>query len=204
MSKPPAKTPSTLNGWLDGVREEDPAHVRVYWGLADGGRDPSAWPNHLDLGNHTNGDLAAVLSYLTEGTVYYYRLYARDSSQGVWASTTEHFTAQATVVTFQEGDLWRYFEGYTFPGKTWNALDFNDQDWLEGPTGIGYGDGDDQTVVDMERKYITLYMRRYFQVDDPNGVVQMRFTVDYDDGFVAFINGREPLLLRREECQNSR
>ena len=61
-----------------------------------------------------------------------------------------------------------------------------------GPTGIGYDDSDDATVLsDMRYNYITVYMRYSFNVDLPADVSGLDFTVDYDDGFVAYINGQE-------------
>ena len=96
------------------------------------------------------------------------------------------------VSVIQEGDTWRYFRGTSFPGATWNAWVFDDSGWLVGDTGIGYGDGDDNTVLnDMRGSYITVYMRRQFTIADASTVAVLEFIVDYDDGFVAFINGVE-------------
>jgi PKD repeat protein len=93
---------------------------------------------------------------------------------------------------FGEGDDWRYFEGTSFPGAAWATLAFDDSTWEIGPTGIGYGDGDDATVLSgMQGAYITLYMRRAFSVTDPGTISSLVFDVDYDDGFVAYLNGTE-------------
>ena len=102
----------------------------------------------------------------------------------------------APTTIFAAGDDWKYFKGTSFPGSDWNTIGFNDNAWLTGPSGIGYGDGDDATVLsDMENNYITVYMRKTFTVTDPDLVSGLNFTVDYDDGFVAFVNGTEVLRL---------
>ncbi len=91
-----------------------------------------------------------------------------------------------------EGDVWRYFKGTSEPPANWKAIDFDDSAWLLGPSGFGYGDGDDATVLsDMQGAYTSVYIRRKFHVDDPNAIASLMLRVDYDDGFVAYLNGVE-------------
>jgi len=91
------------------------------------------------------------------------------------------------------GDEWDYFRGTANPPSDWNDADFvPTAAWRSGATGIGYGDGDDATVLtDMEDRYMTVYCRREFAVDEPAGLVQLLLRIDYDDGFVAYLNGVE-------------
>lgn len=106
---------------------------------------------------------------------------------------TVSFTFVGTPVTIiAQGDTWSYFKGLSFPGATWNQIGFDDSSWLSGATGIGYGDADDATVLtDMQNNYISVYMRKSFAVTDAAAVSALTFSVDYDDGFVAFLNGTE-------------
>jgi len=91
-----------------------------------------------------------------------------------------------------EGEVWRYFKGTEEPPSDWNTLFFDDFNWPSGPSGFGYGDGDDNTVLaDMKDNYISVYARHVFEVPDPARVVGARLYVDYDDGFVAYLNGSE-------------
>ncbi|UCG47810.1 MAG: choice-of-anchor D domain-containing protein, partial [Phycisphaerales bacterium] len=180
-----------LNGQVTGTAGENPA-VYIYWGDEDGGTVAENWDNELSLGTMAEGPFYADLSGLINGRTYYYRCYVADSTTGLWASSTDTFQAVTATVVFEEGDYWRYFKGYSTPATGWNAIGFNDADWLLGRTGIGYGDGDDNTnLTDMEDHYVTVYMRYTFWVDYPEQVTNLAFTVDYDDGFVAFINGGE-------------
>jgi hypothetical protein len=91
-----------------------------------------------------------------------------------------------------EGDDWRYFKGTGAPAADWKAVGFDDSGWLVGPGGFGYGDGDDNTeLLDMQNNYLTVYTRKKFTVADPGAVTGLRFSIDYDDGFVAYLNGTE-------------
>lgn len=89
------------------------------------------------------------------------------------------------------GDEWQYFKGTREPPPAWNQLGFvPTADWLGGPTGIGYGDGDDVTVLDdMLGSYASVFCRREFELG--SAVSALRLRIDYDDGFAAFINGVE-------------
>ncbi|MBN2455051.1 MAG: metallophosphoesterase, partial [Sedimentisphaerales bacterium] len=90
------------------------------------------------------------------------------------------------------GDAWKYFGGTSEPPANWNDLNFDDSSWLQGATGIGYTDGDDATILsDMQNTYISVYARKEFNVPDPNAVYRLLFSMDYDDGFVAYLNGTE-------------
>ncbi len=54
--------------------------------------------------------------------------------------------------------------------------------------GIGYGDDDDNTVVPQT---VSVYLRCKFNIDDVSQIAGLFLNVDYDDGFVAYINGNE-------------
>lgn len=97
-----------------------------------------------------------------------------------------------TPLPVGEGEIWRYFKGTTEPPGTWSALFFDDSAWLDGPSGFGYGDGDDGTVLsDMQNGYLSVYARHLFDVPNASAVIGLRLFVDYDDGFVAYLNGIE-------------
>ena len=93
------------------------------------------------------------------------------------------------------GDEWRYWPGRDEPSGgdlEWTLLDFDDGAWDRGPSGFGYGDDDDATVIDdMQDSYGTVFIRRQFAIDDPASVRALALLIDYDDGFVAYLNGVE-------------
>ncbi|MEW6237161.1 MAG: lamin tail domain-containing protein [Candidatus Omnitrophota bacterium] len=97
-----------------------------------------------------------------------------------------------TINIIKTGQNWRYFKGKSEPPSNWRALDFDASSWLEGPSGFGFGDNDDATVLsDMQNAYYSVYIRKEFDIADPTGFTIMQLGVDYDDGFVAYLNGVE-------------
>ncbi len=86
------------------------------------------------------------------------------------------------------GDIWKYFVGTEEPPADWRQIDFDDSDWEEGPSGFGYGDGDDATIIPPT---LSCYIRKVFTLDDLEDIVSAVLHVDYDDGFVAYLNDVE-------------
>ncbi len=82
----------------------------------------------------------------------------------------------------------KYFMPVIEPPATWNEIDFDDAFWSSGPGGIGYGDGDDGTVI---ASTISVYSRNSFFVTDTSVIESAKLHVDYDDAFVAYLNGVE-------------
>lgn len=88
----------------------------------------------------------------------------------------------------KSNDLWRYTAPDNLTDTNWRNTSFNDNSWSLGKGGIGYGDGDDSTVVSNIR---TIYMRKEFSLSDTSQIMKAIFNIDYDDGFVAYLNGIE-------------
>lgn len=86
------------------------------------------------------------------------------------------------------GHVWKYRVGGTSTPSDWMQPSVDVSGWANGASGFGYGDGDDATVV---QPVISVAARTTFEVADPASVVGLLLHVDYDDGFVAYLNGRE-------------
>jgi hypothetical protein len=81
---------------------------------------------------------------------------------------------------------------YTIPTAgilNWNSTTFNTSSWLTGAASIGYGDGDDAT--DVLGPYTTIYSRISFNCNNVTAISEAILDVDFDDGFVAYLNGVE-------------
>jgi len=95
----------------------------------------------------------------------------------------------------EPGAIWRYKSGAAAEAAgsaRWRELDFDDSDWKQGPSSLGYGDGDDATLLtNMRNRYISVYARRSFQLADPKAFRQLVLSVRFDDAFVAYLNGVE-------------
>lgn len=78
------------------------------------------------------------------------------------------------------------------PTTDWRNQGFDDSSWATGTGGIGYGDGDDGTVLDdVTNDYSAIFLRKEFQIVDHTEVSQMALSIDYDDAFIAYLNGVE-------------
>ena len=76
----------------------------------------------------------------------------------------------------------------------WTLEDFDASDWEVAPSGFGYGDRLDligTVLEDMEDSYVSVYLRHTFEVKDIEAISTLALSMDYDDGFVAYLNGIE-------------
>ena len=94
-----------------------------------------------------------------------------------------------------EGDMWKYRKGATPPpgaALDWTKPGYADSEWASGPSGFGYGDDDDATVFsDMRNSYTTVYLRKSLTIEAVQNITQAELIIHVDDGFVAYLNGRE-------------
>ena len=78
----------------------------------------------------------------------------------------------------------------------WFSPEFDDQAWMSGATGIGFDRSTDfngliSTDVEslMYGRNSSLYTRIEFEVADPEQLAFLELGIQYDDGFVAYLNG---------------
>jgi len=101
-----------------------------------------------------------------------------------------------SYVYVQQGSALTYREGTSQPDPLWTDPDHTlGAEWIDSAPGfgIGYGDGDDSTVLDtMQNNYVTVYVRSTFTVGAEIGTLtHLELNVLFDDGFVAYLNGVE-------------
>ena len=93
------------------------------------------------------------------------------------------------------GSTWKYLDNGSNQGTTWRNTSFNDASWASGPAQLGYGDGDEATVVsygsNANKKFITTYFRKTITIADASTFSSFILNVKRDDGAVVFINGTE-------------
>jgi hypothetical protein len=91
---------------------------------------------------------------------------------------------------------WRYLDDGSDQGSAWRDPTFDDGGWAEGPAQLGYGDGDEATVIDEGRvaggpRAVTSYFRHAFEVQDPTAFSELVLGLLRDDGAVVHLNGTE-------------
>ncbi|MBU0765351.1 MAG: CotH kinase family protein [Bacteroidetes bacterium] len=86
-------------------------------------------------------------------------------------------------------DTWKYLKPQAPVDPAWTQVGFDDADWESGQGGFGYGDGDDNTYI--APPFASIFIRKTFTVTDTSVIASAVFNMDYDDGFIAYINGVE-------------
>jgi methionine-rich copper-binding protein CopC len=125
---------------------------------------------------------------------------ADNNYAGINDATTWNFIVQAspptgpqTLVAF--GASWKYLDNGTNQGTAWRGTSFNDAGWASGNAQLGYGDGDEATVVsygpDANNKYITTYFRKTISIPDAGILTSIAGSVRRDDGIAIYVNGIE-------------
>lgn len=89
---------------------------------------------------------------------------------------------------------WKYSDSGADLGSAWRMPGYDDSAWGSGPGKLGYGDGDEATIVAFgtsTSKFKTTYFRATFPVADPAASSQLTLLLRRDDGAVVYINGVE-------------
>ena len=107
----------------------------------------------------------------------------------VWASSKDRATISTPRTLITQGDEFKYLIPTSEPNSNWNALRFDDSSWSLGSSGFGYGDGDDATIIPNGAQ--SIYLRKTFTINNRSTISSLILDMDYDDAFVAYINGIE-------------
>ena len=101
------------------------------------------------------------------------------------------------LLVFDFPATWRYFKGLSAPSDppdAWIAPDFEDSAWPTGGASFGYGHrtADEVTLLDdMRANYVSVFYRMEFEIEPERVDDDIILTIEYDDGFAAYINGQE-------------
>ena len=104
-------------------------------------------------------------------------------------SHTDVYPADHWETAVNASTTWKYFPGTSQPDTNWRNISFNNGAWASGHGGIGFGDGDDATIISTSCR--SVMMIKSFNIPDTSNVLKAIFNMDYDDGFVAYLNGVE-------------
>src|SRR6185503_15698455 len=128
------------------------------------------------LGQDTTSPYRLTWSNVLAGT---YTLYAV-ATDGIGLAATSA-PVQVTVtgvgsrVLMASNSFWRFLDDGSDQGTAWRDPAFNDSAWSSGRAQLGFGDGDEATVVSFgpnpNDKYITTYFRQAFVVTNKDDVL---------------------------------
>ena len=86
----------------------------------------------------------------------------------LWIVLVAFQVSAQDVALLPFGSTWKYRDNGSNQGTAWRAAAFDDSAWSSGPAELGYGDGDESTVVSYgpsaTAKYITTYFRKTFSL----------------------------------------
>ncbi len=157
----------------------------------------------LALGNERLYQVRPVISSLAPGkhtlAVSIHQQSGSSNDMGFSARLVDGYAFNTVI---PQASSYQYMIGTQEPsgGNTdWTKSTFNDSGWSSGQEPFGYENeaGNPQAeiikteVLDMYETYSTLYLRKQFTVDDAAKYTDLSLTADYDDGFIAYINGTE-------------
>ena len=93
------------------------------------------------------------------------------------------------------GAVWKYLDNGSDQGTNWIVDSFDDSAWASGPAQLGYGDGDEATLIgfgnDPANKFVTTYFRRAFFVEDTSTIAGLILRLLRDDGAAVYLNDTE-------------
>lgn len=102
-------------------------------------------------------------------------------------------SGQITLIPY--GATWKYLDNGSNQGTAWRDSLFNDATWASGPAQLGYGDGDEATVIgygpSSSNKYTTTYFRKTINIANVNSYEEFTFNLYRDDGVIVYVNGKE-------------
>jgi hypothetical protein len=93
------------------------------------------------------------------------------------------------------GSVWRYLDNRTDPGTAWRAIAYDDSAWPSGRAKLGFGEGDESTVInpgfDQNQPLSAAYFRHSFNVSNASTVSNLVVRARRDDGIIVYLNGVE-------------
>ena len=146
--------------------------------------------NGVLLGSTTNWPYPFTWSNAWIGN-YQVSAVARDAAGLSTTSSVANITVvYATTSLVPTGSVWKYNDVGADLGTAWRAPDYDDSTWPSGPAQLGFGDGDERTLIVSNRLRVTTYFRKTFVATNGSGL-GLTARLLRDDGGVVYLNGTE-------------
>ncbi len=153
-------------------------------------------------GSYQHGGYASVGDVLTlsnpdeVGTVYYTldgsdpRLPGGSVNPLASIFESDGATTETVELVGQGSAGWNYLYDGSDQGTAWRQFSFPDGSWASGIGELGFGDGDEATIIGSSG-HLSAYFRHVFTVDDPSEMTGLTIHLKYDDSAVIYINDIE-------------
>jgi hypothetical protein len=109
-------------------------------------------------------------------------------------ATAFYFVRPGRVKLISTGSIWNYLDNGSNQGATWRLLNFDDTGWQNGPAELGFGDGDEATVINggpSDARFATTYFRRRFVAGNPDAFAELQINLRRDDGAIVYLNNHD-------------
>ena len=138
----------------------------------------------------TNEPFTLTWSNVVPGS-YTLRARATDYLGLVTTSTPVVISVSTAPITLiPKGATWRFLDTGADLGTAWRGPGFVDTAWPAGPAQLGFGDGDEATLIASNRQWTT-YFRRTFVVPPNQIATNLLLRVLRDDGAAVYLNSNE-------------
>ncbi len=132
------------------------------------------------------------------GRLVYYTLDGTDPrlpGGGINPLAVAYDPGETSSTIIATGSPWKYLDNGSNQDTAWRNAGFNDTAWATGNAQLGYGDGDEATVVSFgsnaAAKHVTTYFRNTFNLTDVDELTALTLRLLRDDGAVVYLNGQE-------------
>lgn len=169
----------------------------VAFSITAGGTGPFTYQwfhNGAPLTVGAGGEVLSFANTLLADAGQYFVVVSNPAGSATSAPARLDVTADLSVpVSFiSTGAVWKYLDTGANLDSIWRSLVFDDSAWPSGPAQLGYGDGDEATVLGFgsqtNNKYITTYFRRDFLVQGAGSITNLIVSLLRDDGGVVYLN----------------
>ena len=185
-----------IRDFVDSRHEVALQHVNDYFGIdAYAGLEVLVEPQAsgvIRIGNSTVPDLPFAGTFGEGESLELTSIPASGYIPSHWEITSFPMVDTSLI---SRGDTWKYLVTRELPDSAWIEADYDDALWLSGQAELGYGDSDEQTVIDFggepDNKIITTWFRKTLTLEEPG--LNRRYTLHLlrDDGARVFVNGVE-------------
>lgn len=143
----------------------------------------------------TTPPYSGVWSNVTGGS-HRFTAIARSAAGARHTSQAVNVGVVTTLLPF--GSVWKYLDDGSDQGTAWQATEFDDSSWADGPAPLGYADSNGRFPAttnsfgpDANAKFPTTYFRQAVEIGDTASFRNVRLNLERDDGAIIYLNGVE-------------
>jgi hypothetical protein len=144
-------------------------------------------------GSVTTGTEVVLSS--ASGTIYYTLDGSDPRLPGGGVAPGALWSGSPATNAIAAGSGWRHWNQGSLPAANWADPAYDDTAWPYGNAQLGYGEGDEATVIsyggNANNKRPAYYFRSRFVLQNPGAVSQLAARLLRDDGAVVYLNGVE-------------